>query len=153
MRALASFSLDPKALDLLRAKSGAVSASMSEMLSALILNFLGHASDGEIREMVACHAAATHTPRERLSKREERALAAVRGLLEKYADDPVLKHVRDFSLRQITKASGLYPSEAKQGLRGLETRGLLRCMQFRDLDFQRVDPNTPEVDHWRITTP
>lgn len=104
--------------------------------------------------LTATGSTGPETPRQtsrRYTRRESACLAALDALMAQYAalppEDPALGN-RFFPLGELAHAAGLYPSEALQGLRGLERAKVVSCVMTQDIRFLRLNPETPEVEHW-----
>jgi plasmid stability protein len=82
--------------------------------------------------------------RDGMSERERVCMDAYMKLVEDFEEDEKHPRLKDFSLKQIARAAGLYPSEALKGLRALERRGLLSAAMMGDPDW----PTGPRIETW-----
>lgn len=85
-------------------------------------------------------------------RREARVLEGYDRLLETFsgADKGEARGNEWFSLRQIAKKSGLYPSEALGALRNLERAGILACYDGGpEMTLDGAEPNSPNVECWK----
>jgi hypothetical protein len=116
--------------------------SISRMTEDLLRAALGIPQTGVVR---------THE-RQLMTGKEEAALDAHRRLCEKALElDPRdAGHGRtEFTLRELARESGIYPSQLLAVLRRLERRKLLEVDNLIDLEAVKVDPtSTRRCEHW-----
>lgn len=151
MKKPATFTLAPNTLALVKARAFGVGVSMSTLLDVVLSRALATVSDENLRAMVHAHRdsqlSASQAPTGPvLTRKEVCLLNAYDTLALRQAD---IDGNRFFTLRELAKASGFYPSTAVLPLRGLQDKGLLKCIYARELALVRQGlENIPEVEHW-----
>jgi hypothetical protein len=149
MSTIATFSMRPETLALLRKRADAVGAPTSRVVDALIAGALNTLSDADLADAVdqlkAGHKRARH------DRFERAVLDALDRMVEQFAEHED-EHERGrtmFTLKELRHASGLYPTEALRGLRSLQDRGELVCVEQQEIRVLRQNGDSaPHVEHW-----
>jgi hypothetical protein len=138
----ATFSLESETLDALKKYAHDTGQKQSVVVNAAIRAAI--ATPGQ---------PATQAPPKPYSRKERAILDAYARLKEKNTDEAGQLYTRFYTLREFVRESGLYPSEARQGLKALESRGEMEWAEFQHKRELERYVALPEDDRWKTSEP